>query len=157
MERITMSIDEGLAKEFDQMIAERGYTSRSEAMRDLLRNELEAARLARDAKTWCVASLSYVYDHHARNLSKRLAEAQHQHHDLVVSTMHVHLDHDHCLENVILKGQTAAVQAFANRTQAERGVRHARLNLVTVKAGDAHQAPGFHHHHLGRLHLIPNS
>jgi CopG family nickel-responsive transcriptional regulator len=157
MERITMSIDEGLAKEFDQLIADRGYTSRSEAMRDVLRRELETQRLARDDKTYCVASLSYVFDHRARNLSKRLAEAQHQHHDLVVSTLHVHLDHDHSLENVILKGQTSAVQAFANQTQAERGVRHARINLVTVKPGDAHRMPGYHHHHLGHLHLIPNS
>ena len=107
MERITMSIDEALAKAFDQMISDRGYTSRSEAMRDLLRREIEGHRQGRDPKTFCVASLSYVYDHHARNLAERLTETQHAHHDLVTATMHVHLDHDHCMENVMLKGPTA--------------------------------------------------
>ncbi len=156
MERITMSLDEDLAKEFDRLIAERGYTSRSEAMRDLLRRELESRRLAYEPRSYCVANLSYVYNHHARDLAERLMAAQHEHHDLVVSTMHVHLDHEHCLETVILKGSTAAVRALADRTQAERGVRHASLNLVTVQTGDEHVMPGAHRHH-GHMHLIPRS
>ena len=114
MERITMSIDERLAKEFDALIAKRGYTSRSEAMRDLLRREVEANRVAYEARSHCVANLSYIYNHHERELAERLTEAQHAHHDLVVSAMHVHLDHEHCLESVILKGSTAAVRGFAN-------------------------------------------
>jgi CopG family nickel-responsive transcriptional regulator len=156
MERITMSLDEELAKEFDRLIADRGYTSRSEAMRDLLRRELEARRLAYEPRSFCVANLSYVYNHHARDLAERLIAAQHEQHDLVVSTMHVHLDHEHCLETVILKGSTAAVRALADRTQAERGVRHASLNLVTVQPGDEHVMPGAHRHH-GHMHLIPRS
>jgi CopG family nickel-responsive transcriptional regulator len=159
MERITMSIDEALAKAFDQLISDRGYTSRSEAMRDLLRREVEGHRQGRDPKTFCVASLSYVYDHHARNLAERLTETQHAHHDLVTATMHVHLDHDHCMENVMLKGPTAAVRAFADHVLAERGVRHGQLNIITVEAGDAHDQTGagkYHHHH-GHLHLIPRS
>ncbi len=157
MERITMSIEEGLAREFDALIAARGYTSRSEAMRDLLRRELEAHRLAEDAKSHCVASLSYVYNHHARDLSERLTEAQHERHDLVVATMHVHLDHEHCLETVVLKGPTPVVRAFAAKVQAERGVRHGQINLITVQPGDAHRIPGYHHHHQGHQHLIPRS
>jgi CopG family nickel-responsive transcriptional regulator len=156
MERITMSLDEELAKQFDRLIQERGYTSRSEAMRDLLRRELEARRFAYEPRTYCVANLSYVYNHHARDLAERLMTAQHEHHDLVVSTMHVHLDHEHCLETVILKGSTAAVRALADRTQAERGVRHVSLNLVTVQTGDEHVMPGAHHHH-GHMHLVPRS
>ena len=156
MERITMSIDEKLAKEFDTLIAKRGYASRSEAMRDLLRREVEANRVAYEARSHCVANLSYIYNHHERELAERLTEAQHEHHDLVVSAMHVHLDHDHCLESIILKGPTAAVRAFANRTQAERGVRHGHLNLVTVETGDVHAALGAHHHR-GHMHLIPRS
>ncbi len=156
MERITMSIDEKLAKEFDALIAKRGYTSRSEAMRDLLRREVEANRVAYEARSHCVANLSYIYNHHERELAERLTEAQHEHHDLVVSAMHVHLDHDHCLESVILKGPTAAVRAFASRTQAERGVRHGQVNLVTVEIGDTH--PGVTaHRHRGHMHLIPRS
>lgn len=158
MERITMSIEEGLAREFDALIAARGYTSRSEAMRDLLRREVEAQRLAEDPQSPCVASLSYVYNHHARDLAERLTEAQHAQHDLVVATMHVHLDHEHCLESVVLKGPTAVVRAFAAKTQAERGVRHGLINLITVRPGDAHRVPDYHHHHhQGHQHLIPRS
>jgi CopG family nickel-responsive transcriptional regulator len=156
MERITISVDEKLASEFDALIKKRGYTSRSEAMRDLLRRDIEANRVAYEAKSYCVANLSYIYDHHARDLAERLMAAQHEHHDMVVSTMHVHLDHEHCLESVILKGPTAAVRSFAAATQAERGVRHANVNLVTVETGDTHAGAGRHEHH-GHLHLIPRS
>lgn len=157
MERITMSIEERLADDFDKLIKARGYTSRSEAMRDLLRREVEAHRLAEDPKSHCVASLSYVYNHHSRDLSERLTEAQHAQHDLVVASMHVHLDHEHCLETVVLKGPSAVVRDFAAKTQAERGVRHGQINLITVKPGDAHRVPGYHHHHQGHQHLIPRS
>jgi len=156
MERITMSIDEGLAKDFDQLIAARGYTSRSEAMRDLLRREVEAHRQTHYEKAHCVASLSYVFNHHERNLAERLTEVQHQHHDLVVCATHVHLDHEHCLETVVLKGPTLAVRRLADSTKAERGVRHAVVNLITVDPSDQHQLPGAHHHH-GHLHLMPRS
>ena len=156
MERITISVDEKLAKEFDALIKKRGYTSRSEAMRDLLRRDVEANRITYEQKSYCVANLSYVYDHHSRDLAERLIGAQHEHHDMVVSTMHVHLDHQHCLETVILKGPTAAVRSFANGLQAERGVRHANINLVTVEPGDTHAALGGHRHD-GHLHLIPRS
>ena len=157
MERITMSIDEALARDFDALIAARGYGSRSEAMRDLLRREVDAHRIATDTKAHCVASLSYVYNHHARDLAERLTQAQHDHHDLVVATMHVHLDHEHCLETVILKGTTAVVQKFAGQMQAERCVTHGHLNLISVKPGDQHPLPGYHHHHHGHMHLIPRT
>jgi CopG family nickel-responsive transcriptional regulator len=155
MERITMSIDAALAKDFDDLIAKRGYTSRSEAMRDLLRRELEGHRIKYEVRAHCVASLSYVYNHHERGMAERLT-AQHEHHDLVVSTMHVHLDHEHCLETVALKGTMVAVRRFADAVKAERGVRHAVLNLITVETGDKHALPGAHQHH-GHLHLIPRS
>ena len=156
MERITMSIDEGLAREFDALAKRRGYASRSEAMRDLLRREVEANRVAYEARSFCVANLSYIYNHHERELAERLTEAQHAHHDLVVAAMHVHLDHDNCLESVILKGSTSAVRTLADRTRAERGVRHGQLNLVTVEPGDTHAGIGAHRHH-GHMHLIPRS
>lgn len=156
MERITMAIDEDLAKAFDKLIETRGYTSRSEAMRDLLRREVEAHRQLQAENAHCVANLSYVYNHHERNLSERLMEAQHQHHDLVVATMHVHLDHEHSLESVVLKGSTKAVRTLADRTQAERGVRHAHLNLITVDVGDGHYRIGTHRHS-GYLHFVPKT
>jgi CopG family nickel-responsive transcriptional regulator len=156
MERITMAIDESLARQFDELVARRGYSSRSEAMRDLLRREVEVDRAGSDSRGHCVASLSYVYNHHVRDLAERLTGAQHEHHDLVVATMHVHLDHDHCLEVGILKGPTGEVRRFADRIQAERGVRHAAINLVGVEPSDHHGGSGAHHHH-GHQHLIPRS
>jgi CopG family nickel-responsive transcriptional regulator len=156
MERITMSIDEALAKEFDALIAKRGYGSRSEAMRDLLRREVESDRVKYEARAFCVASLSYVYNHHLRDLAERLTAAQHRRHDLVVATMHVHLDHEHCLETTVLKGGTAAVRGLADEIKAQRGVRHTAINLITVDPGDTHALPGAHRHH-GHMHLIPRS
>lgn len=132
MERFTISLDEGLAQAFDELIRTRGYANRSEAVRDMLRRELEQQRLTHDAAPTSVACLSYVYNHHERQLSERLTEHQHHAHDLVVSTMHVHLDHDNCLEALILRGDTGEVQHLADHIAAERGVRHGLLNVIPV-------------------------
>ena len=156
MERITMSIDETLARQFDAMIAKRGYASRSEAMRDLLRREVEAQRVEGKPRTQCVASLSYVFNHHQRDLTERLTAAQHDNHDLVVATMHVHLDHENCLESTILKGSTSAVRAFADAIRAQRGVAHGHVNLITVEPGDRHRHSRAQHHR-GHTHLVPGS
>ena len=133
MERFTISLDESLAEGFDSLIRARGYANRSEAIRDILRRELETDRLDRHDALQCVASLSYVYNHHERRLAERLTDLQHHAHDLVVSTMHMHLDHDHCLETLFLKGLTSDVRSFADRLSAECGVRHSALNLITVE------------------------
>ena len=130
MERITMSIDEKLAKEFDALIAKRGYTSRSEAMRDLLRREVESNRSAYEAKSHCVANLSYIYNHHERELAERLTETQHEHHDLVVSAMHVHLDHDHCLEVIVMRGRSDEIRNAADRLISTRGVVQGDVALI---------------------------
>lgn len=149
MERITISLPEELAAEFDRLIAERGYDNRSEAVRDMLRAQLDRAREAREADGHCVANLSYVYNHHERELAERLMSLQHAHHDLSVSTMHAHLDHDHCIETVILKGPAQAVRQFANAIAAERGVRHGQLNLVMVDLSREHRhGDGAPHVHL---------
>ena len=133
MERFTISLDESLANEFDELIRARAYGNRSEAVRDMLRRELEQDRLRRDVAPYCVASLSYVYNHHERQLAERLTDRQHHAHDLVVSTMHVHLDHDHCLETLILRGSTQDIRRMADAIAAERGVRHAQVNLIPVE------------------------
>ena len=150
MERFTISLDESLAQEFDTLLRERGYANRSEAVRDMLRRELEVHRLARRDAPHCIASLSYVYNHHERRLSERLTDLQHHAHDLVVSSMHVHLDHDNCLETLFLRGATADVRALAEKISAERGVRHGQINLVPVEVeGDHHH---LHHHVHSRPH-----
>jgi len=138
MERFTISLDEKLASEFDRLIRERGYLNRSEAVRDMLRGKLETLRLQEALAPFCVASLSYVYNHHERDLAERLTELQHDHHDLVVASTHVHLDHDNCLETVMLRGKTDVVRRFADALIAERGVRHGQVNLVPVDADAGH-------------------
>ncbi|HET7776052.1 MAG TPA: nickel-responsive transcriptional regulator NikR, partial [Azospira sp.] len=108
----------------------------------------------------CVANLSYVYNHHERELAERLTSIQHEHHDLTVSTLHAHLDHEHCIESTILKGPTEQVRSFAQALMAERGVRHGQLNLVTVELdeSDKHSHPHSHSHGHGyrHLHLKPS-
>jgi CopG family transcriptional regulator, nickel-responsive regulator len=154
MERFTISLDDELARDFDAFIAERGYQNRSEAVRDLIRARLEAEGQS-GARGHCVASLSYVYNHHARELAERLAGHQHAQHDLTVASLHVHLDHENCLENVVLQGPTAAVRELAGRLTAEAGVRHGALNVVTVERVERHShaphAPGREPH----VHLKP--
>ena len=159
MERFTISLDEDLAREFDALIARRGYGNRSEAVRDLLRGHLERERQQREDSGYCVANLSYVYNHHERELAERLTEIQHQSHDLAVATMHAHLDHEFCLESVILRGASRAVQACAEAMMAERGVRHGQLNLVSVEADQGSHAHAYRPKGKGapHLHLRPKT
>jgi CopG family nickel-responsive transcriptional regulator len=152
MDRFTISLDAKLATAFDQLIRERGYATRSEAVRDILRSHLQKNIEKRAAKGSCVANLSYVYNHHERELAERLTSIQHAHHDLTVSTMHAHLDHDQCIETVMLKGPVKRVREFADQIIAERGVRHGVLNLINVELGLPHTHGGAGHSH---RHLIP--
>lgn len=138
-ERFTVSLDEDLARAFEEYRVRLGYGSRSEAVRDLLRGFLAREREARDPDGGCVGILTYVFDHHRGALGRELTDAQHQHHDLTVATMHVHLDHDHCLEASVLRGPLSRVRSFAESFIARRGVRHGDLHVVPVRVGaEAH-------------------
>jgi CopG family nickel-responsive transcriptional regulator len=152
MDRFTISLDEALAAAFDELIKDRGYATRSEAVRDILRGHLQRSHEQRDAKGSCVANLSYVYNHHERELSERLIRIQHMHHDLTISTMHAHLDHDQCIETVLLKGPVHEVRQFAQQIITERGVRHGQLNLVSVEVSKSHTHGGAAHRHLKPRH-----
>jgi CopG family nickel-responsive transcriptional regulator len=150
MERFTVSIDEQLMSAFDAFIVRKGYGNRSEAVRDLIRDRLNAERSSKPPTGDCVACLSYVYDHDERRLASRLVDAQHRHHQLSRATMHVHLDHHDCMEVTILEGPTVAVTEFAESVLAEKGVRHGRLDIVQLSATgerhrhDAHDRPHVH-------------
>ena len=122
-QRITISLDEDQAAKFDQLIAERGYENRSEAFRDLTLSDPPSGAT-------CVAVVSYVYNHHERQLSMRLTQEQHEHGDLVISQMHAHLGHEDCMEAVFLKGTVAEVRAFADKLIAEPGIRHGSINII---------------------------
>ena len=133
MRRLTISVDDTLAEQFDQLVQRKGYLNRSEAFRDLVRQKIEDDRVQTGTARHCIANLSYVYNHHERQLAARLAEEQHQHHELTVSSMHVHLDHENCMESVILRGVTSAVVQLADSLIAQTGVRHGHLNLVPAQ------------------------
>ncbi len=141
MERFTISLDDELAQQFDEFIAAKGYGNRSEAVRDLIRSRLGSATLdqpSKGAAAWCVANVSYVYDHHEHTVTARVMDLQHDHHDLVITSLHTHLDHDHCLETVVLRGPVDAVKACAEQLVALRGVRHGNVHLVPLDVGEQH-------------------
>ena len=123
MQRVTITIDDELMTELDRIIAARGYQNRSEAIRDLARAGIREAGATLDAQRDCVAAVVYVYDHAARELSKRLTETFHDHHELSLSSLHVHLDHDSCMEVTVLQGQDRGRAAL--RRSRDRRARRA--------------------------------
>jgi CopG family nickel-responsive transcriptional regulator len=151
MQRLTVTIDDDLVAEVDDFIAQRGYANRSEAFRDLLRGGLEQSGAATAGNRPCIATLSYVFDHAARELPKRLTRDFHEHHDLVQATLHVHLDHDSCLEVTVLRGRGSEVKAFADHVIAERGVRHGHVVMMPIEGEPGHShGPHAHSHKHGR-------
>jgi CopG family nickel-responsive transcriptional regulator len=152
MQRATITLDDEFVAELDRMIALRGYQNRSEAIRDLARAGIRQAAEEAGETGNCVAALVYVYDHESRELAKRLTHVFHEHHELSLSSMHVHLDHGSCMEVAVLKGESQHVRHLADHVIAERGVRHGRLVMVPVDAEaekHAHEGEGIHKH----LHL----
>jgi CopG family nickel-responsive transcriptional regulator len=133
MQRVTVTLDDDLMGELDRIIALKGYQNRSEAIRDLARAGIREAVIDAAESDNCVAALVYVFDHTARELSKRLVRSFHEHHDLSLATMHIHLDHDNCMEVTLLKGETREVRRTAEHVIAERGVRHGRLIMIPVE------------------------
>lgn len=129
LSRIGVAIDADLLEQFDHLIGERGYGSRSEAFRDLIRDALIAQAAESDA-TPVVGTITLVYDHHQRMLSDRLTDIQHEHHHAVLSTLHVHLDHDNCLEVIVVRGAAGQVRRVADALISIKGVTHGRLTLT---------------------------
>jgi CopG family nickel-responsive transcriptional regulator len=131
LSRIGVAIDSELLARFDHLIAQRKYTNRSEAFRDLIRDELVE-------KTWqspdsdVVGTVTLVYDHHVRLLNEKLTDIQHDHHRLILSTMHVHLDHDNCLEVLVVRGRSSEVRKVADSLISAKGVKHGRLTITTT-------------------------
>lgn len=129
-----MAIDSDLLARFDALIAERGYSNRSEAFRDLIRDELVQRSWERPDEQ-VVGTVTLVYDHHVRLLNEKLTGMQHDHYHNVLSTLHVHLDHDNCLEVLIVKGRSAEVRKIAEALISTKGVKHGRLTLTSGGAG----------------------
>ncbi|MGA2019277.1 MAG: nickel-responsive transcriptional regulator NikR [Candidatus Sulfotelmatobacter sp.] len=128
LSRIGVAIDSELLQQFDLFIAGQGYENRSEAFRDLIRERLVSTAVAAPNMD-VVGTVTLVYDHHVRLLSEKLTDIQHHHHALIISTIHSHLDHDTCLEVVVVKGKSGPVQKLADLLISCKGVRHGRLVL----------------------------
>jgi CopG family transcriptional regulator, nickel-responsive regulator len=128
--RITISLEAALSKAFDEYCAEKGYENRSEAVRDLIRDRL-VRRQHEQAEGEQVAIVSLVYDHHARELSAKLIDKQHHHHELVVSSLHVHLGERHCLEVSILRGPAEQVRHLGDELLATKGVLHGEMTFTS--------------------------
>ncbi|MDR0465753.1 MAG: nickel-responsive transcriptional regulator NikR [Deltaproteobacteria bacterium] len=132
--RFGVSLDAELLAPFDELCARRGYDNRSEAIRDLIRKALVDESWEQGGEE-CAGTLSLVYDHHSNDLSRRLTALQHDDHDIVVASLHVHLDHHNCLEVLILKGTPTRVRALADRLCAIRGVKHGVFSVTGTGKG----------------------
>jgi CopG family nickel-responsive transcriptional regulator len=131
LERFGVSMDEALLARFDQLIAARGYSSRSEAIRDLVRGELVKAEWE-NPQAEVVGTITIVYEHHSHELSHVLAELQHQYHQAIICTTHIHLDTHNCLEVVIVRGRSGEVKRIADALISTRGVKHGQLACATT-------------------------
>jgi CopG family nickel-responsive transcriptional regulator len=148
MQRVTITLDDDLLATLDNLSQRRGYNNRSEAIRDILRDALTEEATVKP-QTHGYAVLSYVYEHEKRDLASRIVATQHHHHDLSVATLHVHINHDDCLEIAVLKGNMGEVQHFADDVIAQRGVRHGHLQSIADATPSGHG----HTHGLKRIVL----
>ncbi|HTR81162.1 MAG TPA: nickel-responsive transcriptional regulator NikR [Bacteroidota bacterium] len=129
--RFGVSMENDLLEKFDLLIARRGYTNRSEAIRDLVREKLVDESVQK-ATTTTFGIISYVYDHHQRELDATLTEFQHHNLKRIVSSTHVHIDHDTCLESVIMKGKASELKKIADKILSFKGVKHGKLILTSA-------------------------
>ena len=133
--RFGISIDERLLEKFDLLIGDKGYSNRSEAVRDLIRNALVDEQWSRDDQQEMVGTVSLVYNHHTRELSDKLTEHQHSHHHNIISALHVHLDEHNCLEVVVIKGTAKEIRRLADEMIGTKGVKHGKLMTTTTGEG----------------------
>ncbi len=132
VERIGVSLDKPLLEKFDKLIVLQGYQSRSEAIRDLVRQQLSEEKLE-DSSASAVAAVCLVYDHHASNLMKRLTALQHSHLLQVISSLHIHLGEHDCMEIVVLKGRIGQIKKVADSIISQKGVKLGKINLVPME------------------------
>ena len=142
-------MESGLLEQFDQLVETRGGT-RSEAFRDLARAAIARNQVRRGVEA--VATLTLIYDHHVRDLSERLTELQHDLGEKIRSTLHIHLDHDHCLEIIVMHGRSDELQAVSDRILALKGVLHGALEVYAHSNAHSHS-----HSHDGHAHSHSHS
>ena len=145
LSRIGVSLDSELLSRFDHFIADRGYENRSEAFRDLIRDRLVDSVVV-SANAFVVGTVTLIYDHSARLLPEKLTDIQHQYHGVIISTLHAHLDHDSCLEVVVLRGKSSEVQKLADLLISTKGVSHGRLVMSSPEVASHGRHSHSHHH-----------
>ena len=128
--RFGVSLDKRLLNRFDRLIRKRSYTNRSEALRDLIRQEMVKNEWEEDQEV--AGAITYIYDHHKRDLLSKLTNIQHTHHEIIFSTQHIHLDHNTCLEIVAVRGKAREVQELAYALRSIKGVRHGTLSMTST-------------------------
>lgn len=124
-------MDKELLDRLDCEIVKRGYPNRSEAIRDLIRNQLVEIDWSKDEEE-VAGTITLIYNHHVRGLSENLLQLQHRHHDLIISVMHVHLEHEHCLEVMVIKGPVWQARDLAARIIGVKGVKHGKLTISST-------------------------
>jgi CopG family transcriptional regulator, nickel-responsive regulator len=129
--RFGISIDDKLLESFDRLIEQKGYMNRSEAIRDLIRNDLVEMQWETGEEE-TVGTVTLVYNHHVRDLSEKLTEQQHSHHDQIISALHVHLDAHNCLEVLVVRGKARDVKKIADELIGVKGVKHGKLVMTTT-------------------------
>ena len=127
--RFGVSIEPDLLKKFDKVIRKKGYTNRSEAIRDIIRKNLIIEK-NKDPNLESIGTLTMIYDHHAGNLTNRLLDMQHDHTNEIISTTHIHIDHHNCLEVLVLKGKTGNIQKLADKIKSLKGIKHGELVIT---------------------------
>lgn len=132
--RFGISIENDLLEKFERLIQERNYSNRSEAIRDLIRDELVREQW-QDSEAEAVGTVTIIYDHGVGDLTYLLTRIQHDFHQQIISTMHVHLDHDHCLEVLAVRGQTKIIRKIADKLISLKGVKHGKLVMTTSGEG----------------------
>ena len=133
--RFGVSIDEALLDNYDRYIADRGYATRSEALRDLIRDALIQQKIEAGSDVRALGSLTVIYDHHARNLLQEMAEIQHNFHSLILSVMHLHVSHDDCMEVIALSGIVSDIVSLSNSLLSLKGIKNGKL-FLTLPSSD---------------------
>jgi CopG family transcriptional regulator, nickel-responsive regulator len=128
--RFGVSLESSLLEKYDRLIEKKSYSTRSEALRDLIRQELIKKEWEEDEEV--AGAITFIYDHHHRGLASRLTDIQHDHQELIISSQHIHLDHHNCLEIVAVKGRATEVQKLAHALQSVKGVRHGTLSMTST-------------------------
>ncbi len=129
--RFGISMDKDLLGRLDKEIVKRGYPNRSEAIRDLVRSQLVELEWSQEDEE-VAGTVTIIYDHHVRGLSDMLLELQHEHHEMIISVMHVHLEHDNCLEIMVIKGKASEARELAGRLIGVKGVKHGKLTISST-------------------------